>query len=147
MDHAAPNRNSGYTPASPMQTTVAAPLRRIALKRYKLGIWRIPYRRTRRPSDRVHNLVPKGRSSASENKSVAVFTSAPTLTINLLSARVFKVEQTKMETVPYLDLRAQYRPLCSEMLSALEEICESTGFAQGPATSKFEGEIRSVLRS
>ena len=46
-----------------------------------------------------------------------------------------------METVPYLDLRAQYRPLCSEMLSALEEICESTGFAQGPATSKFEGEF------
>jgi hypothetical protein len=33
MDHTAPNRNSGYTPASPMQTTVAAPLRRIALKR------------------------------------------------------------------------------------------------------------------
>jgi len=33
MDHAAPNRNSGYTPASPMQTTVAAPLRLIALKR------------------------------------------------------------------------------------------------------------------
>src|SRR5262245_35570656 len=46
-----------------------------------------------------------------------------------------------METVPYLDLRAQYRPLRSEMLSALEEICESTGFAQGPATSKFEDEF------
>ncbi len=33
MDHAAPNRNSGYTPASPIPTTVAATLRRIALKR------------------------------------------------------------------------------------------------------------------
>ena len=33
MDHAAPNRNSGYTPGLPMQTAVAAPLRRIALKR------------------------------------------------------------------------------------------------------------------
>jgi hypothetical protein len=29
MDHAAPNRDSGYTPASPMQTTVGAPLRLI----------------------------------------------------------------------------------------------------------------------
>src|SRR5438874_13570738 len=46
-----------------------------------------------------------------------------------------------METVPYLDLRAQYRPLRSEVLRALEEICESTTSAQGPATSKFEGEF------
>jgi len=46
-----------------------------------------------------------------------------------------------METVPYLDLRAQYRPLRSEVLRALEEICESTTFAQGPATSKFEAEF------
>ena len=43
-----------------------------------------------------------------------------------------------METVPYLDLRAQYRPLSSDLLRALEEVCESTGFAQGPATSEFE---------
>ena len=43
-----------------------------------------------------------------------------------------------METVPYLDLGAQYRTLRSEVLSALEEICESTSFAQGPATSEFE---------
>src|SRR6516225_8107910 len=46
--------------------------------------------------------------------------------------------QTEMETVPYLDLRAQYRPLSSDLLRALEEVCESTGFAQGPATSEFE---------
>ena len=46
-----------------------------------------------------------------------------------------------METVPYLDLPAQYRTLRSEVLSAFEEICESTSFAQGPATSKFEGEF------
>ena len=43
-----------------------------------------------------------------------------------------------MENVPYLDLRAQYRPLRGEILSALEDICESTSFAQGTATSKFE---------
>jgi dTDP-4-amino-4,6-dideoxygalactose transaminase len=43
-----------------------------------------------------------------------------------------------METVPYLDLRAQYQNLGSEVLSALEEICESTSFAQGRATSEFE---------
>src|SRR6266480_6029419 len=46
-----------------------------------------------------------------------------------------------METIPYLDLRAQFRPLRSEVLSALEEICESTSFVQGPATSKFEAEF------
>ena len=46
-----------------------------------------------------------------------------------------------METVPYLDLRAQYRTLRSEVLSALEEICESTSFAQGPATSEFEAKF------
>src|SRR3954451_2760366 len=43
-----------------------------------------------------------------------------------------------METVPYLDLRAQYRTLRSELLSAFEEVCESTSFAQGQATSEFE---------
>ena len=46
-----------------------------------------------------------------------------------------------METVPYLDLQAQYRTLRSEVLSALEEICESTGFAQGPPTSEFESKF------
>src|SRR6266487_4630607 len=46
-----------------------------------------------------------------------------------------------METVPYLDLQAQYRPVRSEVLRALEQICESTTFAQGPATSKFEAKF------
>ena len=50
----------------------------------------------------------------------------------------FELNQTEMETVPYLDLRAQYRTLRSEVLTALEEVCESTGFAQGPATLEFE---------
>src|SRR5207247_10788939 len=39
------------------------------------------------------------------------------------------------------DLQAQYRTLRSEVLSALEEICESTNFAQGPATSEFEAKF------
>ena len=47
----------------------------------------------------------------------------------------------RMETIPYLDLQAQYRALRSEVLTALEEICESTAFAQGPATSDFEAEF------
>ena len=46
-----------------------------------------------------------------------------------------------METVPYLDLRAQYRSLRGEILGALESICESTSFVQGAATSKFEDEF------
>ena len=46
-----------------------------------------------------------------------------------------------MESIPYLDLGAQYQPLRSEVLKALEEVCESTGFAQGPVTSQFEREF------
>jgi dTDP-4-amino-4,6-dideoxygalactose transaminase len=46
-----------------------------------------------------------------------------------------------MEAIPYLDLQAQYAALRSEVLSAMEEICEATSFAQGPATSKFEAEF------
>jgi dTDP-4-amino-4,6-dideoxygalactose transaminase len=46
-----------------------------------------------------------------------------------------------METVPYLDLRAQYSGLRTEVLSALEDICESTNFAQGRATSEFEAKF------
>jgi dTDP-4-amino-4,6-dideoxygalactose transaminase len=46
-----------------------------------------------------------------------------------------------METIPYLDLQAQYRALRSEVLRALEDICESTSFAQGSATSDFEAKF------
>ena len=46
-----------------------------------------------------------------------------------------------METVPYLDLRAQYQTLRDELLSGLEEICESASFAQGPATLEFEAKF------
>jgi len=46
-----------------------------------------------------------------------------------------------MESVPYLDLRAQYRSLRNEVLSAFEEICESTSFAQGQATLEFESKF------
>jgi len=53
----------------------------------------------------------------------------------------FESKKTKMETVPYLDLRAQYRPLRSEVFLALEEICESTSFVQGPATKEFEAKF------
>jgi dTDP-4-amino-4,6-dideoxygalactose transaminase len=43
-----------------------------------------------------------------------------------------------MDRVPYLDLQAQYDSIRTEVLAALEEICESGRFAQGPATSDFE---------
>jgi dTDP-4-amino-4,6-dideoxygalactose transaminase len=43
-----------------------------------------------------------------------------------------------METVPYLDLRAQYETLRPEVLKALEEICDCTSFIQGPPTADFE---------
>ena len=43
-----------------------------------------------------------------------------------------------MERVPYLDLRAQYNGIRTEVLAALGEICQLGRFAQGPATSDFE---------
>jgi dTDP-4-amino-4,6-dideoxygalactose transaminase len=46
-----------------------------------------------------------------------------------------------MERIPYLDLQAQYDRIRSEVLTALEEICESGKFAQGPATSEFEAKF------
>ena len=46
-----------------------------------------------------------------------------------------------METIPYLDLPAQYRTLRSEVLTALEQVCESTSFAQGRATADFEAKF------
>jgi len=44
-------------------------------------------------------------------------------------------------TVPYVDLQAQYRSIRSEVLKALEEVCESARFVQGSKTSKFEEEF------
>src|SRR6184192_4885372 len=44
-------------------------------------------------------------------------------------------------TVPYVDLQAQYRSIRSEVLKALEEVCESARVVQGPKTSKFEEEF------
>jgi dTDP-4-amino-4,6-dideoxygalactose transaminase len=43
-----------------------------------------------------------------------------------------------MEAVLYLDLQTQYDALRGEVLTALEEICKSSRFAQGPATADFE---------
>src|SRR5215510_11713266 len=40
--------------------------------------------------------------------------------------------------IPYLDLYSQYNSIRSEVLSALEAVCESTRFAQGPITQEFE---------
>jgi dTDP-4-amino-4,6-dideoxygalactose transaminase len=46
-----------------------------------------------------------------------------------------------MDRVPYLDLQAQYASIRTEVLAALEEVCESGRFAQGPATADFEAEF------
>jgi dTDP-4-amino-4,6-dideoxygalactose transaminase len=43
--------------------------------------------------------------------------------------------------VSYLDLKAQYRSIREEVLAALEAVCESTRFAQGPITAEFEKEF------
>src|SRR6266478_5032288 len=46
-----------------------------------------------------------------------------------------------MTKVPYVDLKAQYRTIRGEVLTALEAVCESTAFAQGPPTRDFEQEF------
>lgn len=46
-----------------------------------------------------------------------------------------------MNKIPYLDLKAQYRGIRDEVLAALEAVCESTAFAQGPPTAVFEKEF------
>src|SRR5512145_794189 len=40
--------------------------------------------------------------------------------------------------IPYLDLHSQYNTIRKEALASLEAVCESTRFAQGPATAEFE---------
>lgn len=40
--------------------------------------------------------------------------------------------------IPFLDLHAQYNTIRGEVLSALEAVCESSRFAQGPLTAEFE---------
>jgi dTDP-4-amino-4,6-dideoxygalactose transaminase len=50
-------------------------------------------------------------------------------------------KEKAMIKVPFLDLKAQYRSIRDEVLPALEAVCESTGFAQGPATKVFEEEF------
>src|SRR5438067_8035205 len=55
----------------------------------------------------------------------------------------FNLNKADMDLVPYLDLQAQYHAFRTEVLSALEEICASSRFAQGPATSDFEAQFGS----
>src|SRR5215217_6735810 len=46
-----------------------------------------------------------------------------------------------MQRIPYLDLQRQYASIRTEVLTALEEICKSARFAQGPATTEFEAKF------
>jgi dTDP-4-amino-4,6-dideoxygalactose transaminase len=40
--------------------------------------------------------------------------------------------------IPYLDLRSQYNTIREDVLTALDAVCESSRFAQGPITAEFE---------
>src|SRR6266404_4300302 len=46
-----------------------------------------------------------------------------------------------MTKVPYVDLKAQYQAIRGEVLAALEAVCESTAFAQGPPAKELEQEF------
>jgi dTDP-4-amino-4,6-dideoxygalactose transaminase len=40
--------------------------------------------------------------------------------------------------IPYLDLHAQYQTIRTDVLEALEAVCESTRYTQGPVAAEFE---------
>jgi dTDP-4-amino-4,6-dideoxygalactose transaminase len=56
----------------------------------------------------------------------------------VLPGKMRPCSSVPMAKVPYLDLKAQYREIRGEVLSALEAICESSQFAQGPPAAEFE---------
>src|SRR4051812_38054139 len=47
--------------------------------------------------------------------------------------------------VPLLDLHAQYLPLRSEILSAIERVCDSQRVVMGPEIAAFEEEMARML--
>jgi dTDP-4-amino-4,6-dideoxygalactose transaminase len=46
-----------------------------------------------------------------------------------------------MTRIPFLDLKAQYATIRDEVRAALDEVCDSARFAQGPPTTAFEQEF------
>jgi dTDP-4-amino-4,6-dideoxygalactose transaminase len=50
-------------------------------------------------------------------------------------------------TVPLLDLQAQYRPLRSELLAAIERVCDSQRFILGPEVDQLEAELGRALET
>ena len=50
-------------------------------------------------------------------------------------------------TVPLLDLQAQYQPLRSELLAAIERVCDSQRFILGPEVEQLEAELGRVLET
>jgi dTDP-4-amino-4,6-dideoxygalactose transaminase len=49
------------------------------------------------------------------------------------------------QTVPLLDLQAQYRPLREEILAAIARVCDSQRFIMGPEIDALERELSSML--
>src|SRR3982750_4265207 len=47
--------------------------------------------------------------------------------------------------VPLLDLHAQYQPLRTEILAAIERVCDSQRFIMGPEITALESEMASML--
>ncbi len=47
--------------------------------------------------------------------------------------------------VPFVDLKVQYQTLRSEILPALEKVCENTSFVLGPHVKKFEESFASFI--
>ena len=49
--------------------------------------------------------------------------------------------------VPLLDLQAQYRPIRSELLAAIERVCDSQRFILGPEVEALEAELAQALEA
>ena len=60
-----------------------------------------------------------------------------------ICAHIFQVNKARYGPGAVFGLASQYHALHSEVLTALEKICASSRFAQGPATSDFEAQFGS----
>ena len=50
-------------------------------------------------------------------------------------------------SVPFLDLKTQYKTIQAEIISALHNVLDSTAFAGGPFVEKFEKEFATFCQS
>ena len=61
-----------------------------------------------------------------------------------LGCTIERVSSDKFQPVPLLDFRRQYSTIRTEILEAIEQVCESQQFVLGPAVGTFEAAVRTL---